>query len=110
MTQLVTNTDKTHRVSIFIAGDLHTIKESCRQYCMEVPLCVTITPCDFVYQGGSESGVEIGLINYPRFPCGPAKLLEKAQNLTYKLIKDCNQRSASIVADKDTYWIHMEET
>lgn len=53
-------------VSIFIAGDFDEARDLCRAFCDEEGLCVTVTPTTYVYTGGEEDGVIVGLINYPR--------------------------------------------
>ncbi len=59
-------------VSIFIAGDYDKAHEICRAHCDAVGLCVTVTATSYIYTGGEEAGVIVGLINYPRFPSEPA--------------------------------------
>jgi hypothetical protein len=95
----------TYRADIFVAGDRADAERICRQHCMAVGLCVTIEPVAFVYTGGQESGVRVGLINYARFPAEPADIFAKAEALALKLIDGLCQHSASIVADDRTVWL-----
>ena len=46
----------------------------CKEYCDEVGLCVTFKLVEFLYINGDESGVEVGLINYPRFKSTPTEI------------------------------------
>lgn len=94
-----------YAVSIYVAGDLATARITCRAYCMEIGLCVTVEPVEFIYTGGAETGVRVGLINYPRFPTEPAAIFAKAETLAEKLIADLAQWSASIVATDRTVWL-----
>lgn len=94
----------TYCADIFIAGSLEQAREACRDFCLE-GLCVSISPCNFVYTGGCESGVRIGLINYPRFPTTGAKILETAVRLAEYLIVKLHQGSASVVATDKTVWL-----
>ena len=55
-------------VTIYIAGRYPKAIKVVEKYCNEVGYCVTIKPTLYVYKGGEEHGVEVGLINYPRFP------------------------------------------
>lgn len=73
-------TENTFWVKIYLSGDIFVIKQICREYCM-VGLCVTIKEVLFIYTGGEEYGVEIGLINYPRFPDTKENILAKAIKL-----------------------------
>lgn len=94
---------------IFIAGDLATIKQVCRQYCMVIGLCVTVQPTDFIYTAGEESGAVIGLINYARFPSSSDEIKQKAETLAHQLMIACCQRSFSIVTpDESTYYQRSE--
>jgi hypothetical protein len=57
----------TERVDIVIGGDVAAARAALREYCMK-GLCVSLAPVEFIFTGGMESGVRVGLINYPRFP------------------------------------------
>lgn len=89
-------------VSIFIAGDVQTAETICRAYCNEVGLCVTVTPTNYIYTGGSQSGVIVGLINYPRFPAEPSEIWAKAEALAHKLRDGLFQESFTIQAPDKT--------
>ena len=94
----------TVRVDIFIAGDLDVAKQVCREYCLEVGLCVTVEPVAYVYTGGEETGVRVGLINYPRFPATESEIAAKAQGLADRLMHRLCQFSYSIVTPSETTW------
>lgn len=97
-------TSDSARFDIFIAGDLDQAKQVCREHCMAVGLCVTIEPVTYIYTGGEESGVRVGLINYPRFPSTHDELLEKAATLAGLLMNRLCQHSFSIVGPNHTSW------
>lgn len=94
----------TIQYDIFIAGDLARAKQVCREYCFEVGLCVTVAPVDYIYTGGEESGVRVGLINYPRFPVDALELENKAYALAHRLMLGLFQHSFSIVGPEKTEW------
>lgn len=96
-------------VSIFIAGDHATALEACRAHCDAIGLCVTVTPTTYVYTGGEELGLIVGLINYGRFPSEPSAIFAKAKELALRLITDLDQQSASIQAPDKTLWISFRE-
>ena len=102
--EISTKSAETYRAEIFIAGNRQVAVEACREYCLK-GLCVTVTDCDFVYTGGMETGVSIGLINYPRFPSGKTDILSEAVSLGDFLIHKLHQSSCSIVADDKTIWL-----
>jgi hypothetical protein len=78
---------ETVRFDIFIAGDIEQAKQVCREYCYQIGLCVTIEPVAYIYTGGEEAGVRIGLINYPRFPVDETELELRAMGLA-EILKD----------------------
>lgn len=97
-------TAPTIRYDIFIAGDVEQAKQVCREYCFEVGLCVTVEPVTYIYTGGEETGVRIGLINYPRFPSTSEAIGETAHKLADKLMRHMCQQSYSIVGPDETNW------
>lgn len=101
--------EPTYTVRLFIAGDFNAAKSSMRRECMREGLCVTITPTTFVYTGGSEEGVEIGFVNYPRFPTTPHELLERAEYVARVLLNELCQESALLVANDVTIWLSRRE-
>jgi len=99
---------ETYWVKIYVAGDIKSIEESCRRFCME-GLCVTVTPTKFIYTGGQEDGAEVGLVNYPRFPSTPEAIRTKASFLALKLMEDCCQLSVLIVSPDGTTWVNRRK-
>lgn len=95
----------TIRFDIFIAGDLAQAKQLCREFAFAVGLCVTVEPVSFIYTGGEETGVRVGLINYPRFPSTTEALGATARTLADKLMVGLCQHSYSIVGPNETEWI-----
>lgn len=91
----MTNAVSSYPASIFVAGDIATITDTCREYVVR-GLCVTVTPTNFVFTGGSEVGATVGLINYPRFPSEPEAIAAHAEALAKMLMERCFQRSCTI--------------
>ena len=94
----------THWARIFIAGPLDIIEQVCREYVFHVGLCVTVTPTKYIYTGGEETGVEIGLINYPRFPSTHDEIKERAISLAHKIMNETHQGSYTVMTSKTTYY------
>lgn len=90
--------------NIWIAGDHARAVQACREFCMNVPLCVTVTPTTFVYVGGAEEGVCVRLINYPRFPKSLSELQETAGALAEFLRTALCQHSYTIEGPQETEW------
>lgn len=91
--------------SIFIAGDYASAIQTCRTFCDEVGLCVTVTETVYTYTGGQEAGVVVGLINYPRFPSKPEEIFARAEGLAERLCVELGQESYTIQAPDKTVWI-----
>jgi hypothetical protein len=91
-------------VSIFIAGSYEGAHNACQAYCRDVGLCVTVTPTSYVYTGGQEGGVIVGLINYPRFPSEAADIFARACDLAEYLRRMLRQESYTVQAPDKTVW------
>lgn len=94
----------TIRYDIFVAGDFDQAKQVCREYCFNIGLCVTVEPVAYIYTGGEEAGVRVGLINYPRFPSDEASIGASADALADLLMDRLCQHSYSIVGPSETKW------
>ncbi len=91
-------------MTICIAGDLAVARQSLRRQFMDEGLCVTLSSCDYVYTAGVESGVEIRLRNYPRFPKSPDAILARALAIADFLMVELCQWSALIDTPTETIW------
>ena len=76
-----------------------------REYCDDVGLCVTVTSTKYIYTGGSEDGLIIGLINYPRFPATADKIKDTATEIAQALIGRLGQKRITIVCSDETIMI-----
>lgn len=92
----------TIRFDIFIAGDHAQARQICREFCFAKGLCVTVEPVSYIYTGGEEDGVRIGLLNYPRFPTTEPALNKTAHELATVLMERLCQHSYSVVGDVRT--------
>lgn len=101
---MTATTAPSYPVSIFIAGDYDRARQIVREFCMNEGACVTVTPTSYIYTGGEEAGVILGLINYPRFPAEPAGILAKAQRLASDLMNGLCQQSYTIQTPTETLW------
>jgi len=108
-----TERTKTYWVKIFIAGNLDIAKQVCREECYKKGLCVTIRPCTYIYTAGEEEGVEIQLINYPRFPAKTDEELMaiyyRAKEIAIILMERLCQRTSLLMDDETTEWIADEK-
>jgi hypothetical protein len=82
-------------------SDAH-VSQVISRWCTEKKQCVSITPTQFVYVKtdetgeGTEHGVIIGFINYPRYPLSEAEIKNRARELGELLMKEFKQYRVSI--------------
>jgi hypothetical protein len=100
------HTEPTYTIRLFIAGEVADARRAMRQECLAEGLCVTVTPTTFVYTAGAEEGVEVGFVNYPRFPTTPDALFGRAKEIAVRLMARLCQRSALLVAPDKTLWLN----
>lgn len=98
-----------YKVEIFIAGNYEEALRLAQEYCDDVGLCVTVTPTRYVYTGGMESGVIVGLINYARFPKYTHQILEQAINLGEKLRIGLHQQSFTVQDGIHSRWYNYRD-
>jgi hypothetical protein len=98
----------TFTARIYVAANRTTAEQVCREFCAS-GLCVTVEDTLFIYAGGEERGVVVGLLNYPRFPTTTDDIEQKALLLAQLLVERCYQRSALVVTPQRTVWLHVEQ-
>jgi len=101
-------TDSSFYADIYISGPIEKAEEICREYCL-TGLCVTISPTKFIYTGGEETGVVVGLKNYPRFPNTPVEITVKARQLAETLMLGMHQLSVMVNTPAECNWIHRRD-
>jgi len=77
-------------------------------YIIHVKDCITITPTEFRYVDGSEQGVIVGWINYPRFPREERDIIDRALAVAKRLKDGLAQERVSIVTPEFTYMLEDE--
>lgn len=96
-----------YSVKVYMAGDVAVAKQVIRAYCMK-GLCVNITPVDYIYTMGEESGYVVELINYARFPCSVEVVWESALELATEILNKTFQKSFTIMDNERSYWYSRE--
>lgn len=71
-------------------------------------LCVTVTPTRFIYKDGSEPGIAVGLINYPRFPEDASSIRRKALDIAEALMVQYVQMKVTVVFPDETVMLSRE--
>ena len=84
---------------------IEEVRAACQAYVDRVGLAVTFTPTDYLYTKGSEPGVAIGLINYPRFPSESIKIKDHALAIA-SIAKDvAKQQRVTVVCSDETFML-----
>lgn len=99
----------THWARIYMAGPVQEAERICRDFCLEVGLCVTVTPTSYIYTGGQEAGFVVGFINYPRFPASADEIDAKAEALGTRLLVGLAQLSFSVETAQRTRWFSRRQ-
>lgn len=104
MTNMTIQKASSFSVRIYIAGDRHDAERICREFCFEVGHCVTVQDAQYIYTGGQEAGVVVGLINYPRYPKDATQIQSDAEALGRRLMEGLSQHSFSVETPTETIW------
>lgn len=88
--------EKTYWIRIYLSGRRDVIEQGCREFCEE-GLCVTVESCKFIYTGGEEDWVVVGMVDYSKFPMTPERLNGIAKRLAKHLLEKSLQHSVLIV-------------
>lgn len=99
----------TYQISIYLAGDIHDARRVCKNFCRENKCCVTVSETSYIYPGGEEFGVVVGLLNYPRFEVDTGVLTDQSITLAQGLLKGCFQDSVLIVTPENTIWFSRRD-
>jgi hypothetical protein len=67
------------------------------EYIKDHPMGITVTDTEFYYVDGSEPGIIVGLINYPRFPRSNGQLQKDALDFAHYLRERFEQIRVSII-------------
>jgi len=86
---------------IYVGGDRGVAERVCREMVFPSGMCVTVEETLYIFAGGTENGVRIGLIQYPRYPDNELNLLEKAISVGKKVAEENYQWSFSVVTPNE---------
>lgn len=92
-----------YTVRVWIAGDYNDACRAVREFCEE-GACFAVSPAEYVYTGGAESGVVVTRINYPRFPAEPSAIFDQCLRLAHHLRAALYQDSFTVEAPDKTHW------
>lgn len=76
-----------------------------QKYVDDVKVGVSLSPTEFIYPGGNETGFVAGLINYPRFPREKEEIRRMALELAELLRDGLGQERVSVVMPDETVMV-----
>lgn len=107
--EYITESAPSHSIKIWIAGNYDDAVRALREFTSNVGSCFSIKPCAYVYTYGMEDGVEVTVINYPRFPRDAVYLSDQAKRLALFLSDALHQGSFTIEeANISTFYSRRE--
>jgi len=101
-------TAQSYTVRIWIAGDYADACRAVREFCEE-GACFAVSPADYIYTGGTEAGVVVTRINYPRFPAEPEEIVSQCFRLAEHLRARLFQDSYAVETPDETHWLSRRE-
>lgn len=98
----------TQTFRIWIAGDYADACRAVKLWCDSRGDCYAVSRCDYIYSGGSESGVCVTRINYGRFPERSEDIQNRVFALAQHLAEQLYQKSYSIEGPETTEYIKRD--
>lgn len=92
--------------NVEIAGDILEAKRFINKKFYDSGRCVTVEPLTFIYTGGTEEGMRIKFINYPRFPSSSKEVTDRAVDMATLLMKELNQKTAIVLTTDENIWLN----
>ena len=95
------NDDKIHSIE--------DVRDICDEWVNKIKDCVTITPTEFRYVNGSEPGVIIGYIQYPRFRRSRKEIRSRALELAERLMTALHQYRVTVTTPHKSYMLENKD-
>lgn len=88
--------------NIHIAGNYDDACRAARAYTFSTGMCFQITKCTYVYTGGTEEGVLVRVIKYPRFDREILELHNTVLEFAQHLANALHQKSYTVEDKRNT--------
>lgn len=88
---------------------LESVEDLMQKFVDEKKECVTVTPTRFIYTQGSEPGVIVGLISYPRFPKTDLEIKNRAIEIGKVLLMAFKQNRLTITTPEESIMLETED-
>lgn len=106
---MIIKASPSYTVSIYCTGDKARLYAAIQETVDKMGLCVSIFPCDYLFTGGMESGYEVRLINYPRFPVSDTEMVYKANKVCETIFTVNPKGSLTMVLPHVSYFMSNRE-
>ena len=84
---------------------VNDVRKICDEFVNEIKDCITITPTEYRYVNGNETGVIVGYIQYPRFPRSRKEIKRRAFIIGETLMKELEQNRITITTPFKSYML-----
>lgn len=85
------------------------VRDCLQEYCDKVGMCFALDKTEYIYKNGSEMGVTVTIITYPRMPVTPAEIKIEALLIANILMVEFKQFRVSVVFPDETIMITNNE-
>lgn len=89
--------------------DISEVYEVLQEFCDKNGFAFEVKPTKYIYTNGNEDGVDIGIINYPRFP----KSKEYIQSISFVialiLLDEFKQERCTVVCTDKTFMLEKSD-
>jgi hypothetical protein len=83
-------------------------KKICQDEC-DKGWCLTFEKTEYLYKNGSEEGIKVGIIQYPRFPYEIEEIKNRTLELAKNLLLGLNQCRVTVVFPDETIMLSNED-
>ena len=98
---------ETYIVRIYISSCVEAVSQILSEYAFNNGACFTVEPTKFIYTGGQENGVVIGMVKYPKFEKSNTEIFNEAIKVAKIVLSKTFQRTCLVVASDETYWMEV---
>lgn len=84
-------------------------EELLQKYCDEKGFAVEVKPTRYIYTNGNEDGIDVGIINYPRFPKMVEEIRIHAWEIAEILLLAFKQERCTIVFSDKTVMLEKAD-
>ncbi len=100
---------ETFYATLHIAGSYEDAIRFCKKYSYCHGSCFQLTKCLYQYTGGTEDGMTVRVIDYPRFPKDHYEILKSFTDFACSLATELCQKSFTIESTLGTKYFESDD-